>query len=260
MNDVTTTLGAAPVLEVRGISRRFGDTLAVDDVSFSVGPGEVVGLLGPNGAGKTTALRVLAGLITPNTGSTHIAGVHVQAQPTEARRQLGFLTSTTGLYERLTGREVMQLFGSLHGLSDDRLAARIDEVIGELELARFVDKRCGELSSGQKQRISIGRAVVHDPKAYVLDEPTATLDPVAAADILALVRRAQARGSAVLFSSHRLDEAELVCSRVLIIRQGRLVTQGTPSEVKAGHGSLTSAFLHWVGAPMPENPGGEVRS
>lgn len=238
------------MIEVHQISRRFGDVLAVDQVSFSVAPGEVVGLLGPNGAGKTTALRVLAGLLTPLSGSAKINGIDVQQQPTAARQHLGFLTSSTGLYERLTGRDILKTFGALHELQGAALKKRIDDVIEELELHTFIDRRCGALSSGQKQRISIGRAVVHDPMAYVLDEPTATLDPVAAQDILDLVRRAQSRGKAVLFSTHRLDEAEALCNRIVVIRKGRVVAHGTPREVAAGHESLTAAFLKLVG-PEP---------
>ena len=235
-----------PAIEVHQISRRFGDLLAVDQVSFSVRPGEVVGLLGPNGAGKTTALRVLAGLLTPSGGHAKINDIDVEQRPTQARMHLGFLTSSTGLYERLTGRELLEIYGELHELEGPALKRRIDEVIEELELGSFIDRRCGALSSGQKQRISIGRAVVHDPLAYVLDEPTATLDPVAAQDILDLVRRAQARGKAVLFSTHRLDEAEVLCDRIVVIRKGRVVAEGTPQQVKAEHASLTAAFLKLV--------------
>ena len=160
--------------------------------------------------------------------------------------QLGFLTSSTGLYERLTGRDIMKTFGALHEIEGPALRRRIDEVIEELELGAFVDRRCGALSSGQKQRISIARAVVHDPAVYVLDEPTATLDPVAAQDILDLVRRAQARGKAVLFSTHRLDEAEVLCNRVVVIRKGKVVSQGTVEQLKSGHESITAAFLQLV--------------
>jgi len=235
-----------PAIEVHQISRRFGDLLAVDQVSFSVKPGEVVGLLGPNGAGKTTALRVLAGLLTPSAGHAKINDISVEDRPTEARMHLGFLTSSTGLYERMTGREQLEIFGELHEMQGAALKRRIDEVIDELELGSFIDRRCGALSSGQKQRVSIGRAVVHDPLAYVLDEPTSTLDPVAAQDILELVRRAQARGKAVLFSTHRLDEAETLCDRIVVIRKGRVVAEGTPMQVKAEHPSLTAAFLKLV--------------
>ena len=239
----------AAVIEVEGIVRDFGATRAVDQVSFAVEPGEVVGLLGPNGAGKTTTLRVLAGLLRPASGRTRINGVDVQSDPLAARRQLGFLTASTGLYERLTGREMLQTFGRLQQLDEQTLASRITALSEELELGAFLDKRCGALSSGQKQRINIARAVVHDPLAYVLDEPTATLDPLASRDILELVQRAQARRKAVLFSTHRMEEAEYLCTRLLFMRGGKVVARGTSSELLAASGKqkLTDAFLHFAG-------------
>ena len=239
----------AAVIEVESIIRDFGATRAVDGVTFHVDAGEVVGLLGPNGAGKTTALRVLAGLLRPSAGSTRIAGVEMQRQPLEARRQLGFLTGSTGLYDRLTGREMLQIFGRLQRLDEPTLEARIATLRDELELAPFLDKRCGALSSGQKQRINIARAVVHDPSAYVLDEPTATLDPLASRDILSLVQRAKARNKAVLFSTHRMEEAEYLCSRLLFMRAGKIVARGTSAELleRSGRQKLTDAFLHFAG-------------
>ena len=238
----------SPVIELHDVSRSFGAIRAVDGVSFQVSAGEVVGLLGPNGAGKTTTLRVLAGLLAPTSGRAVLHGVDVQRAPLEARRHLGFLTASTGLYERLTGREVLSTFGRLQGLDEATLVRRVDEVTQELELADFVDRRCGQLSSGQKQRISIGRAVVHDPPAIVLDEPTATLDPLASRDILELVQRARARGKAVLFSTHRMEEAEHLCTRLLFVRGGRIVAQGSAAELRAqsGAATLTGAFLHFA--------------
>jgi sodium transport system ATP-binding protein len=240
---------SARVIEVTGIVRDFGDVRAVDGVTFTVAAGEVVGLLGPNGAGKTTTLRVLAGLLTPAFGTTRIGGISVQDDPIGARRHLGFLTGGTGLYDRLTGREILQTFGTLQGLTKTALAARIAALEAELELTTFIDKRCGALSTGQKQRISIARAVVHDPAAYVLDEPTGSLDPLASRDILELVQRAQRANKAVLFSTHRMEEAEYLCSRLLFVCAGKIVAEGTPSElvVQSGQKTLTAAFLHFAG-------------
>jgi sodium transport system ATP-binding protein len=237
-----------PVIEVESIVRSFDGVRAVSDVSFVVEPGEVVGLLGPNGAGKTTTLRVLAGLLRADRGRACINGLDVAVKPLEARRHLGFLTASTGLYERLTGREVLSTFGRLQGLDGDALQRRIAEVALELELEPFLDKRCGALSSGMKQRINIARAVVHDPTAYVLDEPTATLDPLASRDILQLVQRAKARNKAVLFSTHRMEEAEYLCTRLLFMRKGEIVARGTARELLAqsGRATLTDAFLHFA--------------
>jgi sodium transport system ATP-binding protein len=238
-------------IEVLGVTRDFGAFRAVDQVSFSVSPGEVVGLLGPNGAGKTTCLRVLSGLLTPTSGQTRINGFSVQHQALEARRHLGFLTSSTGLYERLTGREVMSIFGQLQGLSGERLEQQVAKMIDELELTAFVDKRCGTLSSGQRQRVSIARAMVHDPLACVLDEPTATLDPLASRDILELVQRAQQRQKAVIFSTHRMEEAEYLCTRLLFMRGGRVVAEGSVNDLlsRSGRTSLTAAFLFFAQRP-----------
>ena len=205
----------------------------------------MVGLLGPNGAGKTTTLRMLAGLIAPTTGEARVCGLDVHRHPLEARRKLGFLTASTGLYDRLSAREVLETFGQLQGLDGDALDQRIEAVSAELDLKSFIDRRCGTLSSGQKQRVSIARAVVNDPSVYVLDEPTAALDPLASSAILELVQRAKERGKAVLFSTHRMEEAEFLCSRLLFVMNGKIVAEGAPKELVAqsGHGSLTAAFL-----------------
>ena len=238
------------IISLEGLTKDFGARRVVDGVSLSVAAGEVVGLLGPNGAGKTTTLRMLAGLITPTAGKALIDGIDVRLQPLLARARLGFMTASTGLYERLTAREIIETFGVLNGLPPDRLRARLEVLTRELELKDLLDARCGTLSSGQKQRVSIARALVADPPAYVLDEPTATLDPVAANDIWKLVNAAKERGKAVLFSTHRMEEAEFLCSRIGFMRAGKLVAEGSPAELLAQSGkrSLTGAFLHLAGA------------
>jgi sodium transport system ATP-binding protein len=184
------------------------------------------------------------------TGTARISGHDIQTSPLDARRQLGFLTASTGLYDRLTGRETIETFGRLQRLDEQTLAARVKALADELELGAFLDKRCGALSSGQKQRINIARAVVHDPLAYVLDEPTATLDPLASRDILELVQRAKTRNKAVLFSTHRMEEAEYLCDRLLFMRSGKIVARGTSAELlrQSGKQRLTDAFLHFAGA------------
>ncbi|MFZ5470616.1 MAG: ABC transporter ATP-binding protein [Myxococcota bacterium] len=235
-------------IRLSGLGKSFGAFQAVAEVSLEVGEGEVVGLLGPNGAGKTTTLRMLAGLITPSAGQAWVCGHEVAREPQKARRYLGFLTASTGLYDRLTAREVLVTFGRLHGLAEESLQARIAALAAELDLGAFLDQRCGALSSGQRQRVSIARAVVHDPPVYVLDEPTAMLDPLASQAILELVRGASARKKAVLFSTHRMEEAEFLCQRIFFLRQGRVVAQGAPVELRqaSGQASLTGAFLHFA--------------
>ncbi len=246
--------GARPfppvAIELQALTKSFGAARVVDDVSVQVLGGEVVGLLGPNGAGKTTTLRMLAGLITPSAGSARVCGIDVMKDPLQARRQLGFLTASTGLYDRLTVREILNTFGRLYGLAKDPLGLRIQTLIEELDLSRFIDRRCGTLSSGEKQRASIARAIVHDPQVYVLDEPTAALDPLASSAILDLVRRARNRNKAVLFSTHRMEEAEFLCDRLAFLRAGKIVTEGTAGQLRerSGQPTLTGAFLHFARA------------
>jgi sodium transport system ATP-binding protein len=241
-----------PAIEVSSLVRKFGSQLAVNGMSFNVFPGEVVGLLGPNGAGKTTCLRMIAGLLTPESGWAKVAGLNVQEHPNECRRRLGFLTASTGLYERITGRELLTIFGQLQGCTPEAIEKNISKLIQEMQLAAFIDKRCGALSSGQKQRISIARALVNDPLACVLDEPTATLDPLASKDILEMVLRAKEANRGVLFCTHRMDEAEYLCTRICFVRAGKIVAQGSVPQLLelAGQKSLTAAFLHFATEPM----------
>ncbi|MBI3180987.1 MAG: ABC transporter ATP-binding protein [Myxococcales bacterium] len=235
-------------MSLEELTKDFGALRAVDRLSLEVRPGEVVGLLGPNGAGKTTALRVLAGLLAPTSGRALLLGFDVTERPLQARRQLGFLTASTGLYERLTVKEVLSTFGRLHGMAEVAITGRLAQLSAELELSEFLDRRCGSLSTGQKQRVSIARAVLHEPAVYVLDEPTASLDPLASSGILEMVRRARGAGKAVLFSTHRMEEAEFLCDRLVFLAAGKAVAEGTPAELRhrSGEPSLTGAFLHYA--------------
>ena len=216
---------------------------AVDGVSLSVAPGEMVGLLGANGAGKTTTLRVLATLLKPTSGTARVGGCDVVADPLGARRHLGYVSATTGVPDRLTAREIMRSYGRLHGLDEGPLVRRIDALVRALGLAEFADRPAGRLSSGQRQRISLARALVHDPPALVLDEPTNALDVVGARDLLHLLDGLRADGRAILLSTHRLHEIEHRCDRFVIIDGGRIVAQGTPAEILGPHASLEEAFF-----------------
>jgi sodium transport system ATP-binding protein len=216
---------------------------AVDGVSLSVAPGEMVGLLGANGAGKTTTLRVLATLLKPTSGTARVGGCDVVTDPLGARRHLGYVSATTGVPDRLTAREIMRSYGRLHGLDEEPLTRRIALIVQSLGLADFIDRPAGRLSSGQRQRASLARALVHDPPALVLDEPTNALDVVGARDLLHLFDGLRADGRAILLSTHRLHEIERRCDRFVIIDGGRIVAQGTPSEILGPHGSLEEAFF-----------------
>ncbi|HZS41907.1 MAG TPA: ATP-binding cassette domain-containing protein [Polyangia bacterium] len=233
------------MIEVRALSKRYGAVVAADRVSFKVGAGEVVGLLGPKGAGKTTILRMLAGILTPTEGDAFIGGVDVRADPFAAKQRLGFLSGDTALYQRLTPREVLRYFGRLHGLDGRAIEARSAQLIGELRMTDFADRRCATLSAGQKQRTNIARAFLHDPPALILDEPTSALDIVTGRFLLEAIKRARAAGKAVLFSTHVMGEAEYLCDRVLLLYRGRIIDDGTIDEVcaRAQVRTLTEAFF-----------------
>ena len=240
---------SASAVSVESLVKSFGATAAVAGLSFTVAPGEIYGLLGPNGAGKTTTLRILAGILVPTTGSVRVAGIDVAQDPLSVRRRLGFLTNTTGLYPRLSGRELLGYFARLHGMSRDATAARIDALVAALALAPFFDRRCESLSTGERQRTSIARAVLHDPDVLILDEPTAGLDVLASRFLRDFVRAERDRGKAVLFSTHYLAEAELLCDRIGLLHRGRLLAEGTPAALRAAAGdapSLEEAFLRLV--------------
>ena len=235
-------------IEVTGLQRTFGEVVAVRDLSFRVEAGQIFGLLGPNGAGKTTALRVLSTLIVPTAGTARVAGYDVVTDPLDVRRSLGYLTGDTGLYARLTPAELLRFFGELHDMPRLALEARIDHLVASLDIAEFRDRHCGKLSTGQQQRVSIARALVHDPPVLVLDEPTSGLDILSAQYILELLRGERDRGKAILFSTHVMAEAELLCDRIGLLHRGALLAVGTLDELLAPTGarSLTEAFLRAV--------------
>ena len=220
---------------------------AVDGVSFHVGAGEMVGLLGANGAGKTTTLRMLATLLRPTSGSARVAGCDVVADPVGARRRLGYVSATTGVPDRLSAREILRSFGELYGLSGEVLAGRVEHLVEALDLTSFADRPAGRLSSGQRQRVSVGRALVHDPPAIVLDEPTSALDVIGSRDLLALLADLRARGRAILLSTHRLHEIESRCDRFVIIHGGRVVAEGTRDALVGDGAGLEEAFFAAVG-------------
>jgi sodium transport system ATP-binding protein len=223
---------------------------AIRDIAFSVPAGAIVGLLGPNGAGKTTLLRVLSTALQPTAGTASFDGVDIVRDPLEVRRRLGFLSGNTGLYGRLTPREMLAYFGALHGLCGEPLRRRIDELVALLRMGDYVDRKNDTLSSGMKQKVSIARTLVHDPAIVVFDEPTTGLDVAAAETILRLVERCRDQGKTVLLSTHHLHEVERVCDKVVIVAQGRLCFTGTVDEMRARGGgeALDRALLTIIGA------------
>jgi len=236
------------LIEFSGLTKTYGDRVAVDDLTFRVNPGEVYVLLGANGAGKTTALRCLATLLSPTAGTAVVAGHDVRTEPQLARSKLGFLSTSMGLYERLSARELLAYFGALQGLSPERVRERVDELIEIFEITDFKDRYCGRLSTGQRQRVSIARAVIHDPPAIVMDEPTFGLDVLSGRTIYAFMHNARMRQRAVLFSTHQIDEVELLADRVGVLYGGKLLIEGTVEHLleHTGQRSLARAFLRLV--------------
>jgi sodium transport system ATP-binding protein len=241
------------MIEVDGLAKVFPATRrtpakeAVRDVSFRCQPGQVYALLGPNGAGKTCTLRMIATTLKPTRGSVRVASADL-SEPHRIRASIGFLTGNTAPYGRLTAREVIRYFGRLFGVPEERIPDRIDALVGPLQMAEFLDRRCDKLSMGQKQKVSIARTIVHDPPVLVLDEPTVGLDVLAARAIIELIRNCRAAGKTVLFSTHVMTEASKLADRVGVIHEGRLVREGTPAELmsQTATADLEEAFLRIV--------------
>jgi sodium transport system ATP-binding protein len=226
------------MIEARHLVKRFrdrkrGSVCAVGGVSFCCRPGEIYGLLGANGAGKTTLLRMLATILTPTEGVAVVAGFDVSKDPQMVRSRVGFLSTATALYGRLSAQEMVEYFGRLHGLEEAALRLRIDELFTRLDMNEFRDRRCDRLSSGMKQKVSIARTLVHDPSVMIFDEPTSGLDVMAARAIVAFIRECRDSGKTVAFSTHVMSEAEKLCDRIGIIHDGKLLAEGTLAELRA---------------------------
>jgi ABC-2 type transport system ATP-binding protein len=220
-------------IALHGVSRRFGDFTAVDEVSFTVADGEIVGLLGHNGAGKTTLIRVINGLLPANEGQVRVRGLDPVADGAEVRRSTGVLTEYPALDEFLTTRENLEVYAAINSLDPTVAGVRIDELLHRLGLWEKRDEPARELSAGLKQRVALARGMVHDPTLLLLDEPTTNMDPVAAKGVRDLIiESVRERGRTVLLSTHNLAEAEDLCDRVAILRDGRLLTIGSPAELR----------------------------
>jgi ABC-2 type transport system ATP-binding protein len=225
-----------PVIEVRGLSRRFGAFTAVDGISFDVAAGEVFGFLGANGAGKTTAIRMLIGLLAPSAGSARVAGFDVATQAELVKRNIGYMSQRFSLYEDLTVRENITLYGGIYGLSDRAIEERTASLVERLDLGRDIDSRVKRIPLGWKQKLAFSVAVVHDPKVVFLDEPTGGVDPITRRQFWELIYTTAAAGTTVFVTTHYMDEAEY-CDRISIMVDGRIVALGTPAELKARYGA-----------------------
>ncbi len=219
------------MLEVAGLVKEFQDRRAVDELSFSLGAGEILGLVGPNGAGKTTTLRCLAGILDPNAGRVVIDGVAAEREPTEARRRLALIPDEPHLFARLTVWEHLELAAQLYQVND--WEARALELLGELELVERRDSLAGALSRGMRQKVAVAGGLLHSPRLLLLDEPLVGLDPRGIRTLFAAIRRCAEEGSAVIMSSHLLSQIEDHCSRFLILRSGSKLFDGSKSEIAA---------------------------
>ena len=242
------------MIEVQGLQKSFavrGAVIrAVDDVSFAARDGEITGLLGPNGAGKTTTLRMLYTLMRPDAGRVLVDGVDPAAQPGDVRRRLGVLPDARGLYKRLTARENVEYFGRLHGIAESGIAGRIERLVAALGMQDFIDRRVEGFSQGQRTKTAIARALVHDPRNVLLDEPTNGLDVMTTRSLRGFLKELRAEGRCVLFSSHVMQEVAALCDRIVVIAHGRVVADGTPEELRArtGRTSLEDAFVQVIGS------------
>ena len=226
---------------VRGGKKFF----AVDNVSFSAKPGAILGLLGPNGAGKTTLLRMLSTALKPSSGNASFMGIDLVKNPIDVRKRIRFLSDNTGLYGRLTAREMIEYYGRLHGLELTELHERMEKLFSVLEMTEFVDKRNASLSSGMKQKVSIARTLIHEPDIIMFDEPTTGLDVAAAEAILNFIESCKKQGKTVIFCTHHMHEVERLCDNIVILNKGKLCFDGSVEQMRARTGQklLDKAFL-----------------
>ena len=243
------------MIEARGLTKIFrdkkrGEIRAADGVTFTCRPGQIYGLLGANGAGKTTTLRLLATILQPTAGTAKVAGFDILDDAEKVRAHVGFLSTATALYGRLTAREMVEYFGRLDGLDNSTLRRRVDELFQLLELNEYSDRRCDKLSTGNKQKVSIARTLVHDPPVMIFDEPTVGLDVMTARTIVGFIRDCRTRGKTVIFSTHVMSEAEKLCDTIGIIHNGKLLREGTLAELRAQAGitDLEEIFVQTVEA------------
>ena len=237
------------MIEATSLRKRFGTIEAVRDASFVARDGEITGLLGPNGAGKSTTLRMLYGVITPDGGSARIDGIDMLGETSAARAHLGVLTHAAGLYNNLTARENIGYFGSLHGIASEDLRERTAELSRSLGMDDFLERRVKGFSQGQRLKVALARALVHDPGNLILDEPTNGLDVMATRVLREMLGELKAQGRCILFSTHVMQEVAALCDRVVIIGRGRVLADGTPRDIRAASGadSLEEAFLRVLG-------------
>jgi sodium transport system ATP-binding protein len=242
------------MIEIRGLRKKFGTVEAVRDVSFSARDGSVVGLLGPNGAGKTTTLRMLSGLMRPDAGTIRVDNLDVVADPIGAQTRMGLLPDSRGLYPRLTAMEHVEYFGRLHGIDGSALTDRARALMARLDLNELADRRVSGFSQGERTKVALARALVHQPRNVILDEPTNGLDVMSTRAMREVIRGLRREGCCVLFSSHIMQEVSALCDRIVVIAQGKVAADGTPDELRGltGRDNLEDAFVALSGLETEE--------
>ncbi|MDA7978488.1 MAG: ATP-binding cassette domain-containing protein [Pirellulales bacterium] len=229
------------MITVRNLTKSYadprrGEFFALRGISFDAYAGQIFGLLGPNGAGKTTALRILSTMLQPSSGSARVNGFDVLRQPDLVRHQLGFVSANTGVYDRMTAWEMVEFFGKLYGIPDDVLQPRVEEIFERLQMGEIRDRLGAKMSTGQKQKVSIARALVHDPPLLIFDEATSGLDVLSARSLLETIAELRSMGKCVLYSTHIMREAEKLCDRIAVIHRGRILEEGPLKQLQEEHG------------------------
>lgn len=225
-----------------------GDFAAVDDIDFNVNPGEIFGLIGPNGAGKTTTLRILSTMLKPSSGTVRVCGIDVEANPEAVRSHIGFMSANTAVYDRMSGWEMVEHFGLLCGMEKNTLHERMEELFSRLKMEDVRDRLGAKMSSGMKQKVSIARALIHDPPVLIFDEPTVGLDVLVARSLLGTIAELKDAGKCVLFSTHIMREVEKLCDRIAIIYRGKILASGTLEMLreKYGQDDLEELFFRLI--------------
>jgi len=245
------------MIEVESVGKRYGDFVALEDVSFRIGQGEIVGLLGPNGAGKTTLIRMLTGYFEPSAGTIFIDGVDIESDPRAAQQRIGYLPEQTPLYPEMLVQEYLRMVADFRGLAPNRRQSLLAEAIWATELEQHLTRPIGALSKGFRQRVGLAQAILHEPKVLILDEPTSGLDPTQVVHVRALIQRLAQRAT-VIFSSHVLSEVEQVCERALVLLGGHLRVDARLSELRATHSAVVSIVLDSVAGDAADSSRREV--
>ena len=220
--------------------------LAVNNISFKVGQGQIIGILGPNGAGKTTLLRMLGGILTPTSGHIQIGEYDYEENKNNAKKEIGYLSGNTKLYNRLSPRELLTTFGNLYDMTKEEIEKSIEEIIKIMDMNDFIDNRIENLSTGQMQRTSIARCLIHSPKVYIFDEPTLGLDVISSKSIIDFMKRERDKGKTVLYSTHYMEEAEILCDKIYMMHKGEFIAEGSCEELKTKYNTnmLRDIFIN----------------